>query len=206
MPLSKVKELTDIFISRGYIEVPRSLKVRKEFREHAELLVMLVLYCLGNGKLFCQCWSQCNISISKICLFFFDFLAAMVDMKDEYVFLPRNLTELRRMSKYYDEVGLPGCCGSMDVVHVKWLSCPTGDHNRAKGKAGYPTLAFQCITDYTHRVIGIFGPQFSTRNDKEIVKVDLNVYRIRHGWYKDVSWNYYTYDGRVEKERGAYLI
>ncbi len=76
----------------------------------------------------------------------------------------------------------------MDVVHVKWSSCPTGDHNRAKDKAGYPTLAFQCITDYNHRVIGIYGPQFGTRNDTEIVKVDPNVYPIRHGWYKDVSW------------------
>ncbi len=90
------------------------------------------------------------------------------------------------MSKYYDEVGLPGCCGSMDVVHIKWSSCPTGDHNRVKGKAGYSTLAFQCITDYNRRVIGIYGSQFGTRNDKEIVKVDPNVYRIRHGWYKDV--------------------
>ena len=206
MPLSKVEELTDIFISRGYIEVPRSLKFREEFRERAELLVMSALYRLGNGQPFRQCRSMCNISVSEIRLFFFDFLAAMVDMKDEYVFLPRNVTELHRMSKYYDEVGLPGCCGSMDVVHVKWSSCPTGDHNRAKGKAGYPTLAFQCITDFNRRVIGIYGPQFGTRNDKEIVKVDPNVYRIRHGWYKDVSWNYYTYNGRVAKERGAYLI
>jgi len=206
MPLSKVKELTDIFISRGYIEVPRSLKFREEFRECAELLVMLALYRLGNGKPFRQCRSQCNISVFEIRLFFFDFLAVMIDMKDEYVFLPRNVTELRRVSKYYDEVGLPGCCGSMDVVHVKWSSCPTRDHNRAKGKVGYPTLAFQCITDYNRRVIGIFSPQFGTRNDKEIVKVDLNVYHIRHGWYKDVSWNYYTSDGRVEKERGVYLI
>ena len=52
---------------------------------------------------------------------------------------------------------MPGCCGSMNVVHVKWSSCPTGDHNQAKGKAGHPTLAFECITDYNCRVIGIFG-------------------------------------------------
>jgi len=110
------------------------------------------------------------------------------------------------MSKYYGDVGLPGCCGSMDVVHVKWSSCPTEDHNHVKGKAGYPTLEFQCITDYNRRVIGIYGPQFGTRNDKEIMKVDPNVYHIRHGWYKDVSWKYYTYNGRVENERGAYLI
>jgi hypothetical protein len=83
---------------------------------------------------------------------------------------------------------------------------PPGDHNCAKGKAGYPTLAFQCITDYNCRIIGIYGPQFGARNNKEIVKVDPNVHRIRHGWYKDVSWKYYTYDGRVKKERDVYLI
>ena len=127
-------------------------------------------------------------------------------MKDEYIYLPRNVVELRRVSKCYEEVGLPGCCGSMDVVHVKWSMCPTGDHNRAKGKAGYPTLAFQCITDYNRRVIGIYGPQFGTRNDKEIVKVDPNVHHIRTGWFKDVLWSYYTCAGRIEQERGAYLI
>ena len=52
MPLSKVKELADIFISRGYIEVPRSLKFCEEFRERADLLVMLALYRLGNDKPF----------------------------------------------------------------------------------------------------------------------------------------------------------
>jgi hypothetical protein len=206
MPLAKVEELTDIFISRGYIKVPRSLSFRAEFRERSELLVMSALYRLGNGNSYRQLRSMCHISVSEICLFFAVFLDAMVEMKDEYIYLPRNVVELRRVSKCYEEVGLPGCCGSMDVVHVKWSMCPTGDHNRAKGKAGYPTLAFQCITDYNRRVIGIYGPQFGTRNDKEIVKVDPNVHHIRTGWFKDVSWRYYTSEGRVQKERGAYLI
>ena len=178
MPLAKVEELTDILISRGYIKVPRSHRFRAEFRERSELLVMSALYRLGNGNSFRQLRSMCHISVSEIRLFFFEFVNAMVEMKDEYIFLPRNIAELRRTSKCYEEVGLPGCCGSMDVVHVKWSSCPTGDHNRAKGKAGFPTLAFQCITDFNRRVIGIFGPQFGTRNDKEIIKVDPNVHRI----------------------------
>ena len=206
MPLAKVEELTDILISRGYIKVPRSHRFRAEFRERSELLVMVALYRLGNSNSFRQLRSMCHISVSEIRLFFFEFVNAMVEMKDEYIFLPQNIAELRRTSKCYEEVGLPGCCGSMDVVHVKWSSCPTGDHNRAKGKAGFPTLAFQCITDFNRRVIGIFGPQFGTRNDKEIVKVDPNVHRIRTGWFKDVLWSYYTSAGRIEKERGAYLI
>jgi hypothetical protein len=127
MQLLKVEELTDILINRGYIETPRSLKFREEFREQSELFVMSALYRLGNGNSFHQCRTMTHISVSKIRKFFFIFTNAIVDMKDDYVYLPRNLTELKRLSRDYDKVGLPGCCGSMDVVHVKWLSCPTGD-------------------------------------------------------------------------------
>ncbi len=123
---------------------------------------MSALYRLGNCNSFCQCQSLCHISISEIRKFFLVLIGAMVEMKEEYIFLPRNVTELRQINKYYDNVGLPGCCGLMDVVYVKWSSCLTGDHNRAKGKAGYPTLAFQCITDFNRRVIGMYGPNFST--------------------------------------------
>ncbi len=119
----------------------------------------------------------------------------MADMKEKYIFLPRNIAELQRMNKYYNDVGLPGCCGSMDVVHVKWSSCLTGDHNCAKGKAGYPTLAFQYITDFNRRVVGIYGPHFGTRYDKEIVKVDTKVHCIQTGWFKNICWKYYTADG-----------
>jgi hypothetical protein len=80
-----------------------------------------------------------------------------------------------------ESVGLPGACGLMDVVHVKWSKCPAGDYNRAKGKEGYPTMAFQCISDYNSRFLAVYGPQFGTQNDKEIVKLDPNVRKIRFG-------------------------
>ena len=48
------------------------------------------------------------------------------------------------MNKDYNTAGLPGCVGSMDVVHVKWSHSLTGDHNCVRGKEGYPTLGFQC--------------------------------------------------------------
>ena len=58
-------------------------------------------------------------------------------------------------------------------------SCPTGNHNRAKGKGGYPSLAFQCVTDFNCRILAVYGPQFGMRNDKEIVKDDPNVHYVR---------------------------
>jgi hypothetical protein len=72
------------------------------------------------------------------------------------------------------------------VVHVKWSACPTGDHNCAKGKGSYPSLAFQCVTDFNLRILAVYGPQFGTRNDKEIVKDDPNIHNVRTGWYNDV--------------------
>ncbi len=71
---------------------------------------------------------------------------------------------------------------------------------------GYPSLAFQCVTDFNRRILAVFGPQFGTRSDKEIVKDDPNVHYVRTSWYKDVLWSYYTADGRVEQDCGAYLI
>ena len=62
------------------------------------------------------------------------------------------------------------------------------------------------ILNLERPVIGIFGLQFGTRNDKEIVKVDPNVSHIKTGWYKDVLWKYYNDDGTVQNERGTYLI
>ena len=206
MRLDKVEELTTILIDRGYIKEPRSLQFRAEFRERSELLVMTALFRLGSGNSFRQCRSNTYISVSEIRKFFIVFLDAIVDMRDEYVHLPRDMTELRKLTRDYDKQGLPGCCGSMDVVHVKWSQCPAGDHNRAKGKAGYPTIGFECITDFRRRIIGIFGPQFGTRNDKEIVKVDTNVHLLRTSWYKDVRWSYYDQSGIVKEDRGVFFI
>ncbi len=88
----------------------------------------------------------------------------------------------------------------MDVVHVKWSACPTGNHSCTKGKCGYPSLGFQGITDFNCRILAIYGPQFGTRNDKEIVKEDPNVHYVRRGWYKDVLWRYYFAECRIEQD------
>ena len=133
MPLSKVEDLNNILIDRGYIIPPRSHRHRAVFRERSELLVMSELYILGLGAVFCSCKPLCGISTSEVQKFFYIFIEALGDMKEEYIFLPRNLTELNCVNKDYSATGLPGCVGSMDVVHVKWSHCPTGDHNCAKG-------------------------------------------------------------------------
>ena len=170
MPLSKVECLADIPIERGYVQPSRLLLRRAEFCERTELLVMSFFYLLGRGAAFCSCRTLCH--------FFFRFLDAFVDMRDEFIKLLENIQELNNVTCYYKTEGLPGACGSMDVVHVQWSNCPSGDSNCSKGREGYPTLAFQCITDFNRCILGVHGPQFGTFNGKHIVKTDTNVKKI----------------------------
>jgi hypothetical protein len=175
MPLAKVEVLTDIFIDHGCIYLPRLHCCRSKFQECSELLVMSVLYLLASGAAFWSCKALCKISTLEVRKFHYLFLDAIIDMKDEYVLLLHNLTKLNQVSKYYEAVSFPGFVGSMDVVHVKLENCPAGDYNHAKGMEGYPTLAFQCITDYNFHLMSVYGPQFGTRNNKDIVKIDVHV-------------------------------
>ncbi len=133
------------------------------------LFIMTALYRLETQALFPTCQALCNISISGVCKFIPFFPHAMHEMRDEFILLVKNITQLCWITKYYKESGLPGCCRSMDVVHVKWSACPNGNHNCAKGKCGYPSLGFQCITNFNCKILAVYSPQFGTINDKEIV-------------------------------------
>ena len=93
MKLEKVEELTNILVEQGYIVEPRLLQFCAEFQERSELLVLTALFRLGSGNSFHQCHSNTYISVSEIRNFFI-FLDAIVEMRDDYVYLPRNITEL----------------------------------------------------------------------------------------------------------------
>ncbi len=90
---------------------------------------MSALYILGKGTAFHSCRALCNISTLQVRTFFFKFLDVFMDMHEEYIKLPRNVAELNHVTQLYASVGLPGACELMDVVHIKWSSCPAGDYN-----------------------------------------------------------------------------
>jgi hypothetical protein len=55
--------------------------------------------------------------------------------------------------------------------------------------------------------MAIYGPQFGSQNDKDIVKHDGNVHAIRKKClFTNTTWQYYDGDGNVRLERGMYLI
>jgi len=143
MRLCKVEELTTLLMTRGYVREPRTFWYAQEFRERTELLVMSSLYVSGHGASFRSLRPLCHISASECHLFFEIFFNAMMDIRDEFISMPKNVTELLPIARNYENVGLPGCCGSMDVVHVRRSQCPAGDMNRAKRWRPFPRLAFE---------------------------------------------------------------
>ena len=165
MSLDQMENLTKKLIARGYLPKPRSLFRQAEYAERCKLLVMSALYILGTDPGFCLIYTLTHISAT---------VDIFMDMHDEYICMPQNLTALTQILKWYSAVGLPGACSSMEVVHVKWSNCPAGDHNQSKGKEGYLTLGFQCITDFNRHILAVYGPQFGAVNDKPI-KFNLRV-------------------------------
>jgi hypothetical protein len=171
-----------------------------------ELLVLGSLAMLGGTlQSFRQLKPLTHICASDHSNFFLTFVERIASISHEYVFMPRTLEELEPIMQRYEEEGLPGVAGSVDVVHVKRANCPAGDFNRSKGKDSYPSLAFECITDYDRRILGVFGPQFGSNNDKHIVKINDNIRLLNEDWLSQVEWKYYAQDGSVSSSTGVYV-
>jgi len=88
------------------------------------------------------------------------------------------MDDLKKVMDRYATKKLPGCGGSIDVVHLKWSNCPAGDYNRSLGKEGYPTLAFEVVTGHDREILGISPVQFGTCNDQHIV-IDPTVSKLK---------------------------
>ena len=115
--------------------------------------------------------------------------------------MPETVEELAEIEAAYALIGIPGACGSMDVVHIALGSCPHGLINVCTGKEGYPTLAYNVICDHRGRAIAIMPSAYGTMNDKTIVKSDEAVEKIR----TDPLFTDYHYKTRDRLECIAYL-
>ena len=68
--------------------------------------------------------------------------------------------------------GAPGCWGYIDVVHIDWLNCPAHERAQSTGKAGMPTVAFNCCAIPGRCIVHVGEPQAGARNDKTISRLD----------------------------------
>ena len=66
----------------------------------------------------------------------------------EYIKRPEG-EELEKVMAVYSMMGLHGCVGSTDCVHVKWDKCPTNLRVLCTGKEGFPSLVYSVVVDHT---------------------------------------------------------
>ena len=206
MPLYKVETLAAQIVDDEIIHLSKHCRTVADLKIKSELLVMgaLAILC-GSINGFRNLPLLTHICATEHSQFFQKLVKYLFDKRGEYIYLPRNELELMSVMKRYEEMGIPGAMGSVDVVHVKWSNCPSGDFNRAKGKQSYPSLAFECISDFDRRICHVHGPQFGTRNDKHIVKMDKGVASINDK-YSHVPWKYFDEYRVIHEEKGAFLI
>ena len=107
--------------------------------------------------------------------------------------------------KKYEKVHLPGCGGSIDLVHVKWGNFSKGDFNREKVKESYPTQAYKVVTGFDREIFAVNKGQFGTRNDKHIVKIDKCVKKLGRS-DKNVKYKYFDKDDNACEATGIYFI
>jgi hypothetical protein len=117
-----------------------------------------------------------------------------------------NLIQLEKILNEYAQIGLPGCCGSMDCTHIKWNQCPDEERHHAKGKEGFPTLAFQVVVDHSKRVLSVSQSFTGNINDKTICVNDLFSLAVKHGSLQHVSYELWNSYGEKYKCLGGYLI
>ena len=107
----------------------------------------------------------------------------------------------------FNRVGFPGCCGSMDAVHLGWEKCPHSQVGLHVGKEGFPTIAFNCVSDHNGRVIHVTSGHPGARNDKTIVRHDNFIMTLRtEPEFTQFKYKVIGPEGYEDEVTGAYVI
>ena len=173
-----------------------------------ELKILGVLRVLGRGYCFDGVEELCFISGEVLRKFFHRFCECFsAKYFSVYCSAPSTAEEIAHVTGVYARMGLPGCIGSTDCVHIRWERCPAGGRSIHKGKEGYPTLSYEVTVDHSKRIIACTQGHPGARNDKTIVKFDGFVSSIHDGTlYSDVEYELLDEEGVPKPQKGAYLI
>lgn len=140
--------------------------------------------------------------------FFKLFIPWLASLAPEHIKLPMTAQEIEHVTNLYRRLGIPGCVGSVDCVHVFWDKCPANLQSRCKGKDKFPSLVFEVIASHTKKILSISSIQYGTDNDKTISHSDAAIRRIRQDGdiLKDSSFTYYKSDGSEGEATGLFYI
>ena len=174
-----------------------------------ELLVLDSLRLLGSGCTYDLAEECTNVAQGTIRLFFQNtFCKWGRALSRDLVKLPETEEQLRHVVGLYERIGLPGCVGSVDCVHLVWDKCPAGYLSQCKGKEKHATLAFQAVVLHTKRILALSQFFAGATNDKSIARYDSAIQKIRtkSEALVGLEWGAFGQDGVERRQKGAYYI
>lgn len=126
----------------------------------------------------------------------------------EHIQMPFDEDTLRHVAGPYNMLGLPGCVGSIDCVHLIWDKCPASIRSLCKGKNDVPTLAFEVVASHTRRILSVSQYFWGTVNDKTISRMDaaFDHFRNEGTFLREYKWNSRDADGNLVDHKGVYMI
>ena len=110
-----------------------------------ELKILGCLYVIATGNLQFQVSKKMDLSKEVHMQFFIVWLANMSSTKPEFIHFPLDNDGYRFVVDNHASMGLPGCVGSVDCVHIGWDKCPSQFFNLYKGKETYPLVLYEVV-------------------------------------------------------------
>ena len=174
-----------------------------------ELLVLACLRYLGSGCPFDLLEELTSVDEETIRVYFHrHFCIWGVHAAEEVIKLPCDEESLQHVMGLYELLGLPGCTGSVDCVHVVWDKCRAGLQNVCKGKEDHPTLVFEVVASHTRRILSVSQFFWGATNDKSIARMDEGIGKLRaaDSFFAKVKWSSFDEIGNCIGNQGAYYI
>ena len=202
-----------------FLEIVKDMKNVHNYEDRAgvlphycidwRLLVLGSLRAVASGCAFDLIEEATNVADETHRVFFHErFCEWGRAVKDSHINLPNDLQSLRQVTSVYERLGLPGCTGSVDCVHLLWDMCPAGLHSSCKGKDGHPTLAFEAVVSHTRRFLSVSRSFWGTVNDKTIARHDpaFKALRTAGTFLNDHEWGTIGDDLTPQRHKGAYFV
>ena len=174
-----------------------------------ELLVLASLRYLGSRCPFDLLEELTCVDEETIRVFFHrHFCIWGVGAAEDAIGLPDDAASLKHVMGLYELLGLLGCAGSVDCVHLVWDKCRAGFQNVCKGKEDHPTLAFEVVASHTKRILSISQFFGGATNDKSIAREDEAIHKLRadDSYLSKVRWSSFDQLGNSSDNEGAYFI
>ena len=207
VPFTVFEHLVDVATRDGWYDNERVDNSGRKVKD-VRLLILGCLHMIGHAATLRTVQTNTGISKDVQNRFFVRWFAKMASLKDNYIYLPRNEAELKRVSNDYQRYGFPGCVGSIDVVKIDWGRCPTELRNVYKSKDKHPCVGYQVITTYRRFIQGVSPGFAGSLNDATTIKYEQTVKELLSGehWLGRCSWHTDTYSGGMRSFVGCYLI